>query len=99
MCLRRCADEELRCTCGVVFCYVCGSSKKTELGQCKCSYPNMQREEPIENPMSDEEGIAINDQDGEEIVEHRERLVLAEERPILARDQVVDVIEWQERWM
>lgn len=53
--------RKFRCTCGVKFCYVCGVSKKTESDKCKCSHPNMQHEEPIEDPVSGEEGMATND--------------------------------------
>lgn len=71
-----------RCTCGVKFCYLCGISKKTERDRCKCSYPNMQHEEPIEDPVSGEEEVATNAQHAVRAynaVEHRPNM--PERRP------------------
>lgn len=63
--------KKLRCTCGVKFCYVCGVSKKPERDKCNCSHPNMQHEEPIEGPVSGEEGMATNDQHEERVYDVR----------------------------
>ncbi|KAK5093530.1 hypothetical protein LTR70_004639 [Exophiala xenobiotica] len=54
--------NNITCTCGGKFCYVCGFSKKTERDKCKCSHPNIQHEEPVEDPVSGEEEMATNDQ-------------------------------------